>query len=82
MKRKRLLKKLSELLDSKGRKQRKHRDELETLLKKLKRKEIELKERMRLEKDARKQKRQGKELKIVKAQYAKGGKTLQALEKP
>ena len=80
MKRRKLLKKLADLLGTEGRKQRKHRDDLETLLRKLKKKEVELEIEFRKEKDKRKAKRLGKELEIVKAQRAKGVKTLQELE--
>lgn len=80
MKRKRLLKTLSALLDREGRKQREHRDELETLLTKLQKKEVELEKRMLLEKDERKKMRLSKELEIVKAQHAKGVETLQGLD--
>ncbi len=80
MKRKRLLKTLGDLLDMEGRKQRKHRDELKALLKKLKKKEVELKAKMQLEKNERKQKRLGKELEIIKAQRTKGVMTLRGLK--
>ena len=80
MKRKRLLKTLAELLDREGRKQRKHHDELKTLLEKLKKKQVELEEEMLLGKDERKHKRVSKELQVVKAQHAKGVKALQGLE--
>ena len=80
MKRKKLLKTLGELLDRDGRKQRKHRDELEALLTKLKTKEVELEEKLLLEKDERKQMRLGRELEIVKAQHAKGAETLKGLD--
>ena len=80
MKRKRLLKTLGDLLDMEGRKQRKHRDELKALLKKLKKKEVELKAKMQLEKNERKRKRLGKELEIIKAQRTKGVMTLRGLE--
>jgi len=80
MKRKRLLKTLSALLDREGRKQREHRDELETLLTKLKKKEVELEEKMLLEKSERKKMRLGKEIEIVKAQHAKGVEALQGIE--
>jgi hypothetical protein len=79
MKRKKLLNKLAEFLDMKGRKQRKHHDDLEVLLIKLKKKEADLEKELLLEKDGHKQKRLNKELDIVKAQYAKGRKTLQQL---
>lgn len=77
MKRKRLLTALARLLDMEGRKQRKHRDELKALLKKLKSKKSELKKKMLLETDERKRKRLGKELEIIKAQRKKGLKALQ-----
>lgn len=80
MKRKRLLKTLGDLLDMEGRKQRKHRDELKALLKKLKKKEVELKAKMQLEKNERKRKRLGKELEIIKAQRTKGVMTLRGLK--
>jgi len=80
MKRKKLLKTLGDLLDMEGRKQRKHRDELKTLLKKLRKKEVELKEMMRLEKNERKKKRLVKELEIIKAQRTKGVMTLRGLK--
>lgn len=81
MKRKKLLNKLVEFLDMKGRKQREHRDDLNMLLIKLKKKKVDLEKELLLEKDGRKQKRLNKELDIVKAQYAKGVKALQDLEK-
>ena len=80
MKRKKLLQKLGDFLDSDGRKQRKHRDELKVLLKKLRQKEVELKEKMRVEKDERRLKRLGKEREIIKAQRTKGLKALKALK--
>ena len=80
MKRKRLLKTLAEFLDGEGRKQRKHREELATLLKKLRKKEVELEEKMALEKDGHRRQRLGKELEIVKAQHAKGVKTMEGLD--
>jgi hypothetical protein len=80
MKRKKLLRKLADILGTEGRKQRKHSDELKALLRKLKKKEVELEIEMRREKDERKQKRLGKELEIVKAQRAKGVKTLKEIE--
>jgi hypothetical protein len=80
MKRKKLLNKLAGFLDMKERKQRKHHDELEMLLMKLKDKEADLEKEVLLEKDVHKIKRLNKELDIVKAQYAKGMKALQDLE--
>ena len=80
MKRKKLLQKLGDFLDRDGRKQRKHRDELKILLKKLRQKEVELKEKMRVEKDERRLKRLGKEREIIKAQRTKGLKALKALK--
>lgn len=79
MKRKKLLKTLAKVLDMEGRDQRKHRDELKVLLKKLKLKKVELEEKMVLEKDERKRKRLGKELEIINAQRLKGLKALQEL---
>ncbi len=81
MKRKKLLNKLAGFLDMKGRKQRKHHDDLEALLIKLKKKQADLEKKLLLQKDGHKQKRLNKELDIVKAQYAKGMKALQELEK-
>ncbi len=80
MKRKKLLKTLAALLDKEGRKQRKHRDGLEALLAKLKGKEIELEQKLRAEKDGRKQQRLSTELEIVRAQRTKGIETLQGLD--
>ena len=80
MKRKKLLKMLAKVLDMEGRDQRKHRDELKALLKKLKLKKVELEEKMALEKDERKRKRLGKELEIINAQRLKGLKALQDLQ--
>ena len=80
MKRKKLLKELVGFLDMKGRKQREHLEELSMLLVKLKKKRIDLEKELLLEKDKRKVKRLGKELEIVKAQYAKGEKVLQELD--
>jgi len=79
VKRKRLLKSLATLLDMEGRNQRKHHDELKALLKKLKKKKVELEEKMQLEKDERKLKRLGKEIEIINAQRLKGLKALQDL---
>ena len=79
MKRKNLLNKLADFLDMKGRKQRKHRDDLEVLLIKLEKKKAALEKELLLQKDGHKQKRLGKELDIVKAQYAKGEKALREL---
>ncbi|NNJ93417.1 MAG: hypothetical protein HKP57_01560 [Halobacteria archaeon] len=80
MKRKKLLNKLAEFLDMKGRKQRKHSHDLEVLLMKLTEKKADLEKKILLEKDGHKRKRLGKELEIVKAQYAKGEKALRELE--
>jgi len=80
MKRRKLLKTLADFLDQEGRKQRRHSAELSALLEKLKQKELELEEKMRVEKDEHKHKRFGKELEIVRAQHEKGVKTLQSLE--
>jgi predicted nucleic acid-binding Zn-ribbon protein len=81
MKRTKLLKSLARVLDMDGRKQRKHRDELKALLKELKKKKIELEQRMLHEKDERKLNRLGKELEIINAQRLKGLKALQELMK-
>ena len=81
MKRKKLLKKLADFLDRKGKKVRKHRAELEALLRNLRDKELQLEQKMQAEKDKQKRKRLGKEIEIIRAQYAKGSKTLQSLEK-
>ena len=80
MKSKKLLKKLGEFLDRDGQKRRKHRDELKILLKKLRKKEVELKEKMRQEKDERSLHRLGKERKIIKAQRTKGLQALRDLK--
>jgi len=80
MKRKKLLKILSDFMDGEGRKKRTHRAELKTLLIKLRKKEVELKDKLLAEKDERKHKRLEKELEIVKAQTDKGEEALQALE--
>lgn len=80
MKRKKLLNKLAGFLDMKARKQRRHRDELEALLIELEQKKVDLEKKVLLEKDGHKRKRLGKELDIVKAQYAKGEKALRDLE--
>jgi len=79
MKRKKLLKTLANFLDMDGRKQRKHREELKALLKKLREKKVELEQKMLLEKDERKRKRLGKELEIINAQRLKGLKALEDL---
>ena len=79
MKRKKLLKMLARVLDMEGRKQRKHRDDLKVLLKKLDQKLSELEQKMVLEKDQRKLIRLSKELEIVKAQRIKGVLALQDL---
>lgn len=81
MKRKNLLNRLADLLDMKGRKQRKHRDDLEVLLIKLEKKKADLEKELLLQKDGHKRKRLGKELDIVRAQYAKGEKALRDLDK-
>ena len=81
MKRKKLLNKLAEFLDMKGRKQRKHYYDLEVLLRKLTEKKADLEKEILLEKDGHKRKRLGKELEIVRAQYAKGEQALRDLEK-
>lgn len=80
MKRKKLLKALSDLLDTEGRKKRKHHAELKELLDKLQEKEAHLEKKVLDEKDRHKQKRLRRELEIVKAQHAKGMETLQDLE--
>ena len=76
MKRKILLRRISDLLDRDARKRRKHRDELRALLKKLRKKEIELNTRMQDETSKQKRKLLGKQLEIVRAQLEKGEKTL------
>ena len=81
MKRTKLLKSLARVLDMDGRKQRKHRDELKALLKELKKKKVELEQKMLLEEDERKLNRLGKELEIINAQRLKGLKALQELMK-
>lgn len=80
MKRKKLLKTLAEFWEKDKRKRGQHHAELEKLLNRLQEKEAQLKEEMVREEDARKQKRLGKKLEIIKAQHAKGIKTLQSLE--
>ncbi len=80
MKRKKLLKVLADLLDTEGRRKRRHSIELRELLEKLAGKEAQLEEKMLSEKDKRKQKRLRSDLAIVKAQYAKGVESLQKLE--
>ena len=82
MKMKKLLKTLADSLDREGRKQRKHRDELEVLLTKLEEKRAKLEEKIKAVPDGRKQKRLRMELEIVKAQHAKGLEALQSLEVP
>ena len=79
MKRKKLLETLAGLLGKQERKRRKHHDELEKLLKKLKDKEDQLEYRASIEKDKHKRKRLVKDLEIVRAQRAKGLKTLRGL---
>lgn len=79
MKRKKLLNKLAGFLDMEEHKQRKHRDELKVLLKKLKKKKVELEDKMKSEADNRKRKRLGKELEIIKAQREKGLRALRDL---
>ena len=80
MKRKKLLKALSELLDGKAREQRRHRTELEALLSKLQKKLVELQEELTTEKNDQKKKRLRKALQVVKAQHDKGAQALQGLE--
>jgi len=80
MKRKKLLKRLSDLLSGEERKKNKHHDDLEMLLAKLKEKEVKLEEKLAKEKDKRKHERLSRELEIAKAQYAKGMETLQGLD--
>lgn len=82
MKRKKLLKTLTEFLDGEGRKKRRHQAELRELLNKLKEKDTQLQEKMRTEKNKQKQERFGKELEIIRAQHAKGMETLRNLETP
>lgn len=79
MKRKKLLKMLAKVLDMEGRKQRKHRDELEILLEKLEQKKSELEQKMLRETNERKRARLAKEIEIVKAQRIKGLIALQDL---
>ncbi len=79
MKRKKLLKMLAKVLDMEGRKQRKHRDELEILLEKLEQKKSELEQKMLRETNERKLARLAKEIEIVKAQRIKGLIALQDL---
>ena len=80
MKRKKLLKKLTDFLGKKDRKMREHRAELEELLQNLKDKENRLEQKMQAEKDKHKRKRLSKEIEVVRAQYTKGTKVLDSLE--
>lgn len=80
MKRNKLLKTLAEFFDKEEQKKQKHHDELEKLLHELKEKEAKLEVKLREEKNEQKRKRLDEELKIAKAQHAKGIKTLQSLE--
>ena len=57
MKKKILLKTLTDLLDAEGRKMRRHRAELEELLKKLETKEIQLEEKILAEKNKHRRRR-------------------------
>lgn len=81
MKTKKLMQALGDLLDRKKSKQRKHLDELKTLLAKLEKRQTKLAEKISLEKDSHKLERLSKELEVLKAQQAKGLKTLRKLEK-
>ena len=80
MKRKKLLKKLTDFLGKKDRKMRENRAELEELLYNLKDKENRLEQKMQAEKDKHKRKRLSKEIEVVRAQYTKGTKVLDSLE--
>lgn len=80
MKRKKLLKALTDLLSKEERKRREHREGLLVLLAKLEVKKIELEARIGREEGARKKERLGKELEIVQAQHAKGVEALRRLE--
>ena len=81
MKRKKLLETLTDLLGKEARRRGRHHAELEKLLKKLSEKEAQLETKMSLERDEHKRKRLHKQLEIVRAQHAKGFKTLQSLER-
>lgn len=82
MKKSKLLKTLTEFFEKEERKKRKHHAELEKLLKKLQDKESRLEDELQKEKSEKKRKRLSEELQIVKAQHAKGTKTLLELETP
>jgi len=80
MKSKKLLAALGDLLDRKKSKKLEYRDELKALLAKLEKKEVQLQEKIPLEKNKHKLERLSKELEVVKVQHAKGMKTLRQLD--
>lgn len=80
MKRKKLLETLTDLLGKEERRKRRHQAELKKLLQKLRGKQAQLEEKMLVEQGRQKRKHLSKQLEIVKAQHAKGLKTLHSLE--
>lgn len=80
MKLKKQIRKLQDLLNAEAREKLKHRDDLRTLLKKMKKKELSLSERMEIEIDQEKRDRLIKDIDTLHAQRKKGVMALKALD--
>jgi predicted nucleic acid-binding Zn-ribbon protein len=80
MKPSKLVKKLKGLLNFEEQKRQRHRDELQQLLKQMKKKEKSLKEKLAAETDPSRRNRLEKEVGILHAQRKKGLKVFKALE--
>lgn len=80
MKRKKLLKALSSFLQREEREKRRHRNELDDLLRQLGEKEAHLEEKLQSEKEGHKKKRLRRKLETVRAQRSKGMEVLHELE--
>ncbi|MBL1142498.1 MAG: hypothetical protein HND53_10740 [Proteobacteria bacterium] len=76
MKQKKLLEKLKIFFDSNAREKKKQKSDVRNVLKKLKKRERQLKEKLELESNKAKQKRLQQKIDIVRAQRKKGIKII------
>jgi uncharacterized secreted protein with C-terminal beta-propeller domain len=81
MKLKKQIRKLQDLLNAETREKLKHRDDLRTLLKKMKKKEVSLSERVEIEINHEKRDRLVKEIDMLHAQRKKGVLALKELDR-
>ncbi|MET0106161.1 MAG: hypothetical protein ABW072_13615 [Sedimenticola sp.] len=81
MKTPKLIKRVNEYLDASKNKQREQKESIKEILKKLKKKERALKEKLGKEKSAKNKKRLQQDLDIIFAQRKKGLKALKKLKK-